>query len=46
MTEQEATKFNRGIGAARRAVFGPARSEEIDQLVKEYIGQEQTITLD
>lgn len=47
MTEQEATKFNRGIvRAARRSVFGPARSEEIDQLVKEYIGQEQTITLD
>lgn len=47
MTEQEATKFNRGIvRAARRSVFGPARSEEIDQLVKEYIGEEQTITLD
>jgi hypothetical protein len=47
MTKLEATKFNRGIvRAARRSVFGSARSEEIDQLVKEYIGQEQTITLD
>jgi hypothetical protein len=47
MTKEDVTKFNRGIvRAARRSVFGPARSENIDQLVKEYIGQEQTIKLD
>lgn len=47
MTEQEAMKFNRGIiRAARRSVFGPVRSQAIDQLVKHYIGEEQTIELD
>jgi Protein of unknown function (DUF4238) len=47
MTPEEAWKFNRGIiRAARSSVFAPIRSPEIDQLVKDYIGQQQTILLD
>ena len=47
MTHDEARKFNRGIvRAARLSVFAPVQSDEIDQLVKEHIGQQQTIVLD
>lgn len=47
MTQEEARKFNRGIvKAARRSVFAPTRSEEVEQLVQEHIGNEQTIKLD
>jgi len=47
MTEEEAREFNRGIvRAARASVFGPTRSEEIQQLVDANIGHEQTIKLD
>lgn len=47
MTQEEARKFNWGIvRAARRSVFAPTRSEEVEQLVKEHIGQEQTIKID
>jgi Protein of unknown function (DUF4238) len=46
MTQEEARKFNRGIvKAARQSVFAPTRSEEVEQLVRDHIGQEQTITL-
>src|SRR6266508_533997 len=47
MTQDEARKFNRGIvRAARLSVLAPVQSDEIDQLVKEHIGQQQTIVLD
>ena len=47
MTREEAWKFNRGIiRAAGFSVFAPAQSAEIDQLVKDHIGQQQTIVLD
>lgn len=47
MTHDEVQKFNRGVvRAARLSVFAPIHSGEIDQLVKEHIGQEQTIVLD
>jgi hypothetical protein len=47
MTQEEARKFNRGIvKAARQSVFAPTRSDEVEQLVRDHIGQEQTITLD
>jgi hypothetical protein len=47
MTRDEAWKFNRGIiRAARLSVFAPIQSVEIDQLVKDHIGQQETIVLD
>lgn len=47
MTHDEAWKFNRGIvRAARLSVIAPVHSGKIDQLVKEHIGQQQTIVLD
>ena len=47
MRHQEVHKFHRGIvKAARQSVFAPIRSEEIEQLVRDHIGQEQTIKLD
>ena len=46
MSTEEATKFNRGIvRAARRFVFAAVQSADIDQLTKEYIGQQQTIEI-
>jgi len=47
MTEERARKFDRGIViGARLSVFGPARSEEIQELINATIGDEQTIRLD
>jgi hypothetical protein len=47
MTDEDARKFNRGVvRAARLLVFGPARSQEIQQLVNATIGYEQTIKVD
>jgi hypothetical protein len=47
MTRDEAWKFNRGIiRAAQLSVFAPIQSAEIDQLVKDHIGQHHTLVLD